>query len=83
MIPWCFAYDKINYARYLPAYYAEMSSLEQKHPDVYEAFVAGNFSVQLSNNNTFGKIPVDQATEVTVNKDTQVVQQDSACSLLL
>ena len=22
MIPWCFAYDKINYARYLPVYYA-------------------------------------------------------------
>ena len=26
MIPWCFAYDKVNYARYLPVYYAQMKS---------------------------------------------------------
>ena len=25
MIPWCFAYDKMNYARYLPVYYAQMT----------------------------------------------------------
>ena len=70
MIPWCFAYDKINYARYLPAYYSDMLSLENKHPDVYEAFVQGNFSVQLSKN-CFSKIPVDQSIEMTINKDTQ------------
>ena len=29
------------------------------------------FSVQMSDHNTFGKIPVDQAIEETVNKDTQ------------
>jgi len=29
MIPWCFAMDKINYARYLPVYYAQMSRLQQ------------------------------------------------------
>ena len=36
MLPWCFAYDKINYARYLGVYYAEMSRLYETHPDVYE-----------------------------------------------
>ena len=71
MIPWCFAYDKVNYARYLSAYYAEMTNLSEKKPDVYEAFQAGQFSVQISCNNPFGRIPVDQTTEVTVNKDTQ------------
>ena len=26
MIPWCFAYDKFNYARYLMVYYAQMAN---------------------------------------------------------
>lgn len=30
MIPWCFAYDKVNYARYLSAYFAEMTNLPEK-----------------------------------------------------
>ena len=47
MIPWCFAYDKLNYARFLPVYYAEMINLETDHPDIYEEFQKGNFSVQL------------------------------------
>ncbi len=71
MLPWCFAYDKVNYARYLSPYFAEMTNLPEKKPDVYEAFKAGQFSVQLSSNNPFGRIPVDQTTEVTINKDTQ------------
>ena len=31
------------------------------------------FSVQLAADNPFGCIPVDQTTEVTMNKDTQTV----------
>ena len=71
LIPWCFAYDKVNYARYLTVYYAEMLALPESRPEVYQAFNAGQFSVQLSSFNPFGRIPVDQATKVTVNKDTQ------------
>ena len=48
-----------------------MTNLPEKIPRVYEAFKAGQYSVQMSNNNPFGRIPVDQATDVTVNKDTQ------------
>ena len=71
MIPWCFAYDKVNYARYLTPYFAQMTNLAEKNPEVQRAFKTGSFSVQLSTNNPFGRIPVDQTTEVTVNKDTQ------------
>ena len=46
-------------------YYAQMTNLAEEHSDVYE------FSVQISGNNPFGCIPIDQTTEVTVNKDTQ------------
>ena len=71
MIPWCFAYDKSNYARYLPAYNAQMTSLPEEHPDVYESFMTDSLSVQISGNNPFGRITVDETTVVTVNKDTQ------------
>ena len=85
MIPWCFAYDKVNYARYLSAYYAQMTNLPNKNPDVYGAFKTGQFSVQMSTNNPFGRIPVDQTTEVTVNKDTRTpggkpARPPSACA---
>jgi hypothetical protein len=81
MIPWCFAYDKMNYARYLTAYYAQMSLLEETNPEVYNHFKNGQFSVQRSNSNTFGRIPVDQTIEVTVNKDTQTQGGTSRFSL--
>ena len=72
MSPWCFAYDKLNYVLYLPYYLAQMSRLAIDHPDVHEQFMQGmGLSVQLGNSKPFGRIPVDQATEETVNKDTQ------------
>ena len=71
MIPWCFAYDKKNYARYLAVYYGQMTRLQENYPDMYNHFMNGGFSVQLSACNPFARIPVDQATEETVNKDTQ------------
>ena len=60
MIPWCFAYDKVNYARYLPVYLAEMINLQTDQPDVHQGLMAGHFSVQLSEGSTFGRLPVDQ-----------------------
>lgn len=71
MIPWCFAYDRINYARYLPSYLAQMSQLPATHPEVHAEFMTGGFSVQLGSLNPFGRIPVDQTIEETANKDTQ------------
>lgn len=71
MIPWYFAYDKIHYGRFLPYYHAQMSRLSIDNPDVYAHFMKGGFSVQLGPKNPFGRIPVDQTIEETVNKDTQ------------
>jgi len=72
MIPWCFAYDKLNYARFLSYYYyVQMSQLHIEHPEVYTYFMNGGFSIQIGSKNPFGRIPVDQTIEETVNKDTQ------------
>ena len=48
MIPWCIAYDKLNYARFLPCYYATMSRLSIDHPEVHQQVMQGGFSVQLA-----------------------------------
>ena len=55
----------------MPVYYEQMLRLEKDSPEVYERFLNGQFSVQMSETNTFGCIPIDQAIEETVNKDTQ------------
>ena len=48
-----------------------MSQLPTTHPGVHAGFMQGAFSVQLGFHNPFGRIPVDQTIEETVNKDTQ------------
>ena len=35
--PWYFAYDNANYACYLPAFFSEMSHIEETHQEAYEA----------------------------------------------
>ena len=48
-----------------------MSSLKNIHPEVYEAFKNGFFPVQITRTSPLGCLPIDQALEVTVNRDTQ------------
>ena len=55
----------------MSAYYSDMTSLPDEHPEVHEFMRNGGFSVQLSNDNTFGRIPIDQTIGETVNKDTK------------
>ena len=49
-IPWAFAYDRYNYSRYSLPYLSDMLNQPSQHPEVYEFFMNGNFSVQLSEN---------------------------------
>ena len=49
-----------------------MTSLPDEHREVQEFMRNGGFSVQLSNDNTFGRIPIDQTLEETVNKDMEL-----------
>ena len=69
MIPWCFAHDNLNYARYLLAYVCEMSHLDKEHPEAFKYLRPGGFSGQIGEGNPFGKVNNDQACEQTVNRD--------------
>ena len=60
-----------------------MSHLEDEHPHVSTHLKSGGFAVQLGEDNPFGKIPVDQACEETVNKDTQTPGGTKGFSLKL
>lgn len=62
LLPWCFSYDHINYARYASLYYAQMCCLSDTHPEVYGHFLNGGFAVQRSKFNPFAKQPVDQVS---------------------
>ena len=43
-----YAFDRPNYSRWLPIYIEDMRNLKSKHPQVYEEFSAGNFSISRS-----------------------------------
>ena len=81
IIPWCFAYDRLNSTKYLPVYYCQMTRLSETHPEVHQHMLEGGFSVQLGATNTFGRLPVDQTIEETVNKDTQTAGGTKGFSL--
>ena len=42
ILPWFFAYDRVNYARYLPAYVSEMDSFLITHPAISASFLVGD-----------------------------------------
>ena len=64
-LPWFFAYDRTNYSRYLTTHFQDLSSLEVDFPFIYEEFTKGNFSVQLSSSNPFGRMEADKVIETT------------------
>ncbi|KAJ8030514.1 hypothetical protein HOLleu_26961 [Holothuria leucospilota] len=70
MIPWFFAYDRMNYSRYLPAYWLEMVNLQATHPKCYEELSKrGEWTVQRQDRYSFSSIACDQAIEQTCNRD--------------
>ena len=70
ILPWIFAYDHINYSRYLPAYWLEMVDLVNTHPLIHQKCMEGEFAVQRSDM-TFAQIACDQTIEQTANRDSK------------
>ena len=71
MLPWFHAYNRTNYARYASYYWADMATLEERHPDAYRQLCEGKFAVQRSDSVGFSQTPVDQTIEQTFNRDTK------------
>ena len=62
LVPWFFALDRTNYARWLPVHVKDMLQLQHKHPDLLKEFKDGKFTVQKTLH-AFSAIPLDQAHE--------------------
>jgi len=60
---------------------SDMTSLPKEHPQVNAFMEAGRFSVQMSPDNAFGRIPVYHTIKQTVNKDTPTVGGTRSFSL--
>ena len=62
LIPYFFANNNVNYARWLPVHLKDMMSLEQQHPEVAREFHKGNVVVHKPRRE-FSAIAIDQAHE--------------------
>ena len=62
MLPWFFALNHTNYARWLPVHVRDMRELHKKAPQVEEAFKEGLFTV-VKTRRRFSAIAIDQAHE--------------------
>jgi hypothetical protein len=62
LAPWFFVCDHTHYARWLPVHIRDMLNLPSSHPDVYEQFMLGKFTVAKTQNN-FSCIALDHAHE--------------------
>ena len=62
LVPWAFALNHHNYARWLPVHIRDMITLKEKHPTVLQQFLKGHFVVQKSNSR-FSMMALDQNHE--------------------
>lgn len=62
LVPWCFALDHTNYARWLSVHIRDMANLSNTHPEIAFSFSMGKFTVQQTTR-VFSSIAIDQAHE--------------------
>ena len=79
-IPWCFAYDRQNYARYLIPFLNDMLRLPSSTPEVYNAFFNGEFSVQMGKANP---LVATKQTKLSKTPSTETVTPEMATSALV
>ena len=68
MLAWFHAYDRVNYSRHFTYNWAAQQKLRDKHPEIYQEFQSGNFSVKRTAG-SFNMLPPDQVIEQTINKE--------------
>ncbi|KAL9975370.1 hypothetical protein ACROYT_G012525 [Oculina patagonica] len=70
MTPYFSVMDRVNYARWLPVYIADMRLLPTLAPEVHQEFENGNHPVSRSEQ-PFSQVWTDMAVEQTVNLDSK------------
>ena len=67
-----FAHDRLNYARMIPVYLAEMKSLQKGDTDIYSELLDGNWIVNKNSNVSFCGLGADNGLE-HVNRSMKVI----------
>ena len=62
ILTWTFALDHIHYARWLSVFVHDIVCLGEEHPDLFQQFEAGHFTIKKSDR-LFSNIGIDQAHE--------------------
>lgn len=62
MLPWFFALDMTNFARWAAVYITDLANLPDKHPDLYYEFQMGHF-VARESIRPFSAIALDKGHE--------------------
>ena len=62
LLPWFFATDHVNYARWLSVHLYDMLDLSETNPVVYENFMHGKFGITKTKKK-FSSIGIDHAHE--------------------
>lgn len=62
LVPWFFALDHTNYARWVPVHLRDMAELKHKHPQIFQAFSEGKFTYKKTTR-AFSAIAIDHAHE--------------------
>ena len=71
MLPYFFAYDRINYSRWSSVYLADMKSLPRVAKEVHDEFMSGKHPVKRAPG-SFNQVWTDLALEQSVNRDSKV-----------
>ncbi|KAK3708724.1 hypothetical protein QZH41_004431 [Actinostola sp. cb2023] len=66
-----FAHDRLNYARMIPLYLAEMHHLKDSDPEIYQEFLNGNWVVNKNRHAPFCALGADHALE-HINRSMKV-----------
>ena len=61
-MPYFFANNNVNYARWLSIHVRDIMTIDQQHPEVAREFFKGNF-VEYNSCKEFSSITIDQANE--------------------
>ena len=71
MLPYFFAFDRINYSRWISVYLADMRLLPQTAPAVHNEFVKGHHPVKRTPNSKFNQVWTDMGIEQTINRESK------------
>ena len=78
LLIWIFLFNHFHYSRWFTVQWFDLYTLESKFPDVYQHFLAGNFSFQKTNRE-FSRIGLDQVHE----QNNKVIKGAGGASNLL